>query len=161
MPNEELIRTVIKRIERDMEMWNQHSWGAVNPHRLVMSGIKPETVKVPAEARNEGLYGEEFVGFPVGDKDLGLLQDFPVTCNTSFCFAGHTVLEAGDTMLVAEDGRASLCRTPEGKVRHIYYRAAELLGLDIAQGDELFSAGITEFRDLKDMITAETGVTFE
>ena len=149
MPNEELIRTVIKRIERDIEMWDQSSWGAVNAHSLITSGIVPETVKVPAEAKNEGLFHDELTGYPVGDMNLGLLQDFPVTCNTSFCFAGHTVLEAGDVMLVHEDGGASLCRTPDGKVRHIHHRAMELLGLTEEQAGELFSAGIEDLDELK------------
>lgn len=157
MPNEEMIRIVIKRIERDLEMWNQDNWGHVFAEEPAWRDAPVETVDIPNEAKDEGMWDD-------WHRSVSPFTDGMVTsCGTTFCFAGHTVLEAGDTMLVStHDYQARLCRTPDGQVRHIMYRAAELLGLeDEDQAGMLFSAGIEDIEDLKRVITQETGVTFE
>lgn len=155
MPNEELIRTVIKRIERDLEMWDQDSWGnVVEEGRFWDRPV--EIVKVPQEAADEGMFLDETEVRPITDLDLS--QPQILSCGTSFCFAGHAVLEAGDTMLVNALGVVNLCRTPDGQVRHVFHRAMELLGLDEAQAGQLFSAGIDDFEDLKGAIAYETGI---
>lgn len=164
MPNEELIRTVIKRIERDLEMWDQDTWGRLDANSPLWRGMSVETVRVPREAEDEGMFGgvEEELR-PLSDIDLATYGPQPASCGTTFCFAGHTVLEAGDTMLVSnEDFQARLCRTQDGEVRHIFHRAAELLGLDTAvEAPQLFSGGIGDLDDLKQAIHEVTGVTFE
>lgn len=155
MPNEELIRTVIKRIERDLVMWDQDSWGSVVEEGSFWD--RPtEIVAVPREAADEGMLLDEVEVRPISDLDLS--QPQILSCGTSFCFAGHTVLEAGDAMLVNHAGEVSLCRTPEGQVRHVFHRAMELLGLDEDQAGQLFSAGINDFEDLKGAIACETGI---
>ena len=157
MPNEELIRTVIKRIERDLEMWDQDSWGNVAEEGSFWDH-PVEIVKVPQEAADEGMFLDEVEVRPISDLDLS--QPQILSCGTSFCFAGHTVLEAGDTMLVNHCGQVSLCRTPEGQVRHVFHRAMELLGLDEDRAAELFSAGIEDLDDLKCAIERETEIKF-
>lgn len=157
MPNEEMIRTVIKRIERDLEMWNQDTWGLVPAEEPAWRDAPKEIVDLPKEACDEGMASD-------WHRSVSPFTDGMMTsCGTTFCFAGHTVLEAGDTMLVStHDNQARLCRTPEGQVRHIMYRAAELLGLrNEVQASVLFSSGIEDIEDLKRAITQETGVTFE
>ena len=160
MPNEELIRTVIKRIERDIEMWDQDTWGRVDSGNQFWNSNLPGdvVVKVPAEAQDEGMFAEEITVTPISDIDLSQQPQF-MACGTTFCFAGHTVLESGDTMLVSVDsGLASLCRTPDGQVRHIYHRAMELLGLTEEQAGEMFSADIEDLDELKRAIAYHTEV---
>lgn len=160
MPNEELIRTVIKRIERDIKMWNQDTWAVIGDDESFW--YRPiETVAVPKEAQDGGMFLDETEVTPISDIELSQQPQF-MTCGTTFCFAGHTVLEAGDTMLVSVGSRqAQLCRTQDGEVRHIFHRAKELLGLEEEQASELFSAGIGDLDDLKQAITDVTRVTFE
>lgn len=164
MPNEELIRTVIKRIERDLEMWDQGTWGRLEADSPFWNINKAsEMVKAPKEAEDEGMWGDQLSSVsPLTDIDLATYGPQLASCGTTFCFAGHTVLEAGDAMLVStEDFQARLCRTQDGEVRHIYHRAKELLGLEEYEASELFSAGIEDIDDLKNAIHEVTGVTFE
>lgn len=161
MPNEELIRTVIKRIERDIETWDQSTWGRLDADSPFWSIDKAlESVRVPKEAEDEGMWDDELKNVsPLTDIDLATYGPQLASCGTTFCFAGHTVLEVGDAMLVSTvDFQARLCRTQEGEIRHIYHRAKELLGLTEEQAGDMFSAGIEDLNDLKRVIEDHTGI---
>lgn len=142
--NEELFRRVMKRIERDQN-WDQQYWGAVT----VELADKLEVSPVQAFAGRHWL--------ELKDSQVEL-------CRTKFCVAGHTVLEAGDTMLVdMEDLEGSWCLTVEGNLETVEQRATKLLGLDNDQAAELFApnAGNNGLEAYKEFVTEVTGVTFE
>jgi hypothetical protein len=80
-------------------------------------------------------------------------------CNTTFCIAGMAVHQAGyrmdrDDMVRDENG------SPIGYVRRV---AAELLGLNTEQQRAIFdtNAGAGDFGTMKQIITEQTGVTFD
>ncbi len=86
-----------------------------------------------------------------GNVRTGVLVDgyfHPVTCGTTGCVAGWAVQLAGDELLVGSGEYHYLgnrrravvrdCLTPDGDVRRIGHRAAELLGLDDMTAGDLF-----------------------
>lgn len=155
MPNEEMIKDVIKHIELN-NRWNQTTWGGLNDDQFTDDGeVRPEAWEmVPAYAIDE-----ENNSVIV---DAGLLKEN--ACSTSFCFAGHTVLLAGDKILIDRDsGDAFKCVDKDGEVHNIEVRARNLLGLDRQQSDTLFSgeAGDKDLEKYKRLITRVTGVTFD
>lgn len=154
MPNEKLIREVINNIEL-YNRWDQRSWGTLQDNHFDDDGyvIRETLEPVPAYARDE--YG-----------NLVLTQELvrEGSCNTSFCFAGHTVLTAGDKILInTETGEAWNCVDPQGTDHNIEIRARELLGLTREQAVKLFDgeAGGRDFGAYKRLVTRVTGVTFE
>ena len=154
MPNEELIREVISNIEL-YNRWDQISWGRLLGNHIDNNGnvIRESLEPVPAYARDE-------------DGNLVLTQELvrEGSCNTSFCFAGHTVLTAGDKVLISvESGEAWNCVDLQGQDHNIEIRARELLGLSREQASRLFDgdAGDKDLGRFKDLVTRVTGVTFE
>lgn len=154
MPNEKLIREVINNIEL-YNRWDQRSWGELGENHFDEFGevIQESLEPVPAYARDE--YG-----------NLVLTQELvrEGSCNTSFCFAGHTVLTAGDKILInTESGEAWNCVDQNGVDHNIEIRARELLGLTREQAVQLFDgeAGERDFGAYKRLVTRVTGVTFE
>src|SRR5215510_14871993 len=129
--NEQLLKNVIKRIEREVEegSWDQDHWAQLYQHPTEMDGPK----------LREGNY----VYLVVRDENAN-------QCGTSFCMAGHTVLEAGDAILF-EDYYSNLCVTPDGKKHTINTRAAQLLGLPV--DTEIFDTGWHDLDEYKEMVT--------
>jgi hypothetical protein len=148
--NVDLLKRVIKRIERDEEMWDQESWGMMPERHTIDLGI--------TEFRTPG--GVKAMGIEVSD----ILLSEKDLCGTTFCCAGHTVLEAGDTILIHyQDLEASYCVDGGDKVHVISQRARELLGLTDEQADFLFApgAGAGDIATYKKNITDVTGVEFD
>lgn len=150
MPNEEMIRIVVKRIERDVSLWDQADWASLF--------IKDD---------ERDIYAEELlprVEMPYEDAMYGLNDFTEVSCGTAMCLAGHTVLEAGDTILFEpNENIAWACLDDNGRQRRIRLRAQQLLDLTDEQASILFDgrAGGGAIDDFKVLITKVTGVTFE
>lgn len=149
MVNEELLRRVIKRIERDKN-WHQGYWGAIEEETFA------DKLSVSPVQSNDGQHRWlELKDVDLGEKEI---------CGTQFCLAGHTILEAGDVMLVDKNElEANFCIDDTGAFRTIEQRATELLGLDDYQADLLFapSAGNYNIDLFKQEITDLTGVEFD
>jgi|SRR5262245_35737847 len=80
-------------------------------------------------------------------------------CGTTYCLAGMAVHQAGysiDVEDVVYDGEGNMM----GSVRHV---ATNLLGLDSTQSNILFNSrsGYRGFESFKELITNQTGVTFD
>lgn len=148
--NVDLIQRVMKRIERDEENWDQQSWASV--HKGSLQGSP--TIEVD---------GDQWSALD----DVVLLSGD--ACGTTFCFAGHTVLEAGETILVDKYEFESdnpleveYCLDRDGNLHSIENRAQELLGLTPIQARALFDgeAGNRNLDRYKEHVTAMTEVTF-
>lgn len=160
MPNEELIRKVIGHIEVN-NRWDQAVWGSVTEDML------------EDEENEDGYYQvrpdvfESVPGYVYDYEDCVLIELGTVmegSCSTRFCFAGHTVLQAGDKILLTRDtGEASGCIDTNGIVHSIEMRAQDLLGLSHRQAAILFEgdAGDKDLTKYKKLVTEVTGVTFE
>lgn len=155
MLNEELIKKVVKHITEN-NRWDQSTWGSIQG-----DGFDSYTDEVRPEVW-EGVpmyrYDEEDHALI----SLGLVMEG--ACDTKFCFAGHTVLQAGDKILMnAIDGGAATCMDEEGNIHSIETRAAQLLGLDLIQANALFDgdAGGKDLERYKRLVTEVTGVTFD
>ena len=151
--NVDLIQRVMKRIEQDPTQWDQADWGRVHYESDLWKHLEIDFVKLGDFDRRMALLNEGV-----------LVANSANLCGTAFCFAGHTILEAGDTMLVdTEEDMATYCRTPDGRVLTIDDRAQELLGLDADQALTLFggSAGNGDLNEYKDLFNLETGVNFD
>lgn len=153
MPNADLIRRVVQRIQAKPSLWDQSTW----------AGIVEENDE-DYEAAKQRLLDVLFRRIEV-DGVYHLLSDEIVpegVCGTKFCFAGHAVLEVGDAIVFDPDdlNYTDLVRTPEGKYRTLEERAKELLGLTNTQATFLFDgeAGGGSWEDYKRLITAQTGV---
>jgi hypothetical protein len=80
-------------------------------------------------------------------------------CDTTFCYAGHTVQEAGDTIVWSsyldrktqkfEKVGAEYCCDQYGNTWPIDIRAADLLDLDFDEMNNLFWTFTTDFDDMK------------
>lgn len=155
MANAELIRKVIKHIE-EHNRWDQRVWGAVHQDQIDDNDeVLPETWEGLTES--ETRFGDTYYAV-----DARLVLEG--ACNTRFCMAGHTVLQAGDKiMLNAQDGHAEYCKDKDGNTHNIQARARELLGLDSRASDILFDgvAGNKDLEEYKRLVTRVTGVTFE
>jgi len=148
--NVDLLRRVMKRIERDQEMWNQESWGYLPEHHTIDLGITE--FESPIGGRSLGIEVNDIL---LSEKDL---------CGTTFCCAGHTVLEAGDAILIHyQDLEANFCLDSEGNTHFIEQRAKELLGLTEDQARYMFApgAGGGDVAAYKRNITDVTGVEFD
>jgi hypothetical protein len=155
VPNADLIRRVAKRIQAKPSLWDQSTW----------AGITEENDE-DFEAAKQRLLNALFRRVEVdGVQVHHLLSDAIVpegVCGTKFCFAGHTVLEAGDAIVFDPEDLdyTDMVRTPEGEYRVLEERARELLGLTGTQAEFLFDgeAGGGRWEDYKRLITATTGV---
>jgi hypothetical protein len=152
--NEELLQRVVKRLRAKPEQWDQDGW-------VILS--EDDVCEVFTRGR------------PYGDRnviigDFALMEGF---CGTKACLAGHTVLEAGDEIMIwdsdPETGTFE-CIDDKGNVHNIEIRAQELLGLTRDQADVLFAPHSDSLRvpdisrDLDQFITTisvVTGVTFD
>ncbi len=153
MPNANMIRRVAQRIQTHLNQWNQKVW----------AGIEEENDE-DYEAAKQKLIDALFRRTD-DDEVRYLLSDAIVpegVCGTKFCFAGHTVLEAGDAIVFdLEDlDYTDMVRTPEGEYRTLEERARELLGLTTDQATRLFDgeAGNGNWEVYKRLVTAQTGV---
>ena len=147
--NEELLRRVIKRIERDQN-WDQDFWGIITDDK-VADKLDVEDLQLASG----------FKYLRLGDAELQTQQDI---CGTAFCMAGQTVLEAGETLLMDRDTlEASNCLTSEGEFRSVYERAKQLLGITYDQAAVIFSgpAGDCGFEGYKRLVANTTGVTLD
>lgn len=127
--NEDLLRRVVKRIERDEENWDQSNWAFTHP--MTLDRLPPAVkTRVP--------------GWSVMALVRELNDDMATECGTTCCVAGHTVLEAGEKLLVGPSGHTTFCRTVDGEIKSVPDRARELLGLDIAQSLAIFDGEAAE-----------------
>lgn len=96
----------------------------------------------------------------------------PVSCPSSACAAGWTVVDAKAKMLFHKspiddmvDGVSEWCVTTDGDVRPIRDYAAELLGLDEDEADTLFAADPSSRQTLKNIeqiiVAAKHGRTWQ
>lgn len=148
MANEELLRRVVKRIERDQN-WDQDYWGSVD--EFVADNLEVSPV-VSKDGHQNWL---EVKDSSITEENL---------CRTAFCLAGHTILEAGDVLLVSRDGLdATFCLDDTGAFRTIEQRARELLELTEEEADYLFmpTAGGGDLDMFKQEITEVTGVELD
>ena len=162
--NVDLIQRVMKRIERDQAMWDQNNWGQVEEDApLWYQHVPTEEVEFPNRVcEDDCCCSTTFTAASVSDATL--IQIPGDACGTTFCFAGHTVLEAGDSVLMNMDrGDAEFCRTPEGEILSIDKRAQQLLGLREDQAMIVFggSAGDKGLEEYKALFNLETGVSFD
>jgi hypothetical protein len=153
VPNANMIRRVAQRIQNHLNQWNQEIWAGVR-----------EDNDEDYEAAKQKLIDALFRRVD-DDETHYLLSDAIVpegVCGTKFCFAGHTVLEAGDAIVFdLEDlDYTDRVRTPEGEYRMLEERARELLGLTDTQTRFLFDgeAGHGNWEEYKRLVTAQTGV---
>jgi hypothetical protein len=148
--NEGLLKRVVRRIGAQRARWDQKSWARV------LDDVPEDQLEVMV----------------VTDPDEGpdavhtYLAITPGTtlCGTKFCFAGHTVLEAGDKILLEHGAReADMCVDSEGRTHVIEERAQALLGLDHDQAYTLFdgTAGEGNWHAYKGLIEEQTGVTLD
>jgi len=158
MVNEQLLRNVIKRIEREAadDGWNQDVWGHLD--------LKADQAS-PGDA---GLERKEFTnhfGTPFSAYTLSDMTS--VSCGTSFCLAGHTILEAGESLIFSSDEDdaevySHLCLTQDGEIKHIQTRAAELLGVpEFANIFEPGYRGPEGLKAFKSVVERETGVKLD
>lgn len=78
-------------------------------------------------------------------------------CGTAYCIAGHAVARAG-YKIMWHAGQASSCKDPvTGTVSSIPSVARKILGIDVAQGDELFAAA-NDLEDVRYNIINLTGI---
>jgi hypothetical protein len=149
--NTKLIRKVLKRIEKDQRRWNQSTWAGVTNEE------KEEDFKKKAPLLQDGPYGPAYL---IND---ALVPDG--ICGTSFCFAGHTVLAAGDTIFIDPEDLtySDVCRDKDGNVWNIERRARDLLGITGRESDALFSgeAGGGNWEAYKGIVERVTGVTLK
>lgn len=149
--NVDLLKRVVKRIDGDRKKWDQGTWGRVEYDAPVRARLEVEEIRDTESAIDDGTYARL--------DDMVLVSGN--ACGTAFCLAGHTVLEAGDTMYFESDGTANWCRNPDtGEFKTIEDRAAVLLGFSEEQTN-LFDPSWNDFDEFKDDITRYTGVTFE
>jgi len=154
VPNANMIRRVVQRIQNHLDKWNQQTWAGVRDYD------NDEDYEAAVARLREALFH-----FTQGGEDRLLLSDAIVpegVCGTNFCFAGHAVLEAGDAIVFDLDdlGYADMVRTPEGNYVGLENRARSLLGLTEEQSDRLFDgeAGAENWETYKRLVTAQTGV---
>ncbi len=153
MPNADLIRKVAKRIQANLNRWDQSTWAGITEEN-------DEDYEAAKQRLMDALFRQ------VDDIETHyLISDAIVpegVCGTKFCFAGHAVLEAGDAVVFDPDDLdyTDLVRTPEGEYRILEERAKELLGLTSTQAKFLFDgeAGGGRWEDYKRLITVQTGV---
>jgi hypothetical protein len=108
------------------------------------------------------------VNTDVFDRAIGAIEAEPETwrqsswgleteCGTSYCLAGHVVVQAGYQMdwvggyLLNTGERfraASECRLPDGEILPIRWAAMKLLGITVTEADYLFHGG-NSLEDLK------------
>lgn len=163
MINEEAIRLAVKNIEMSPENWDQRVWtGRVDPE----TGACAERWT----ADNPGAYRTDAGSYVVVQVEK---------CRTTFCFAGHAMLQANlvdeDGRYILADGSASL-KFPETvdsdrRLRTVETVAAELLGLSKDQAEQIFYYGTSAdplcetekptVAGLKERVTRVTGVIFE
>jgi hypothetical protein len=139
--NADLLRRVVKRIERDLDTWDQRYWA----NRASMTDMEWE--------REE-----------ISDAEETFVDQYSAPCGTTFCLAGHTIMEAGEKVRFKFGfDEASTCLTAEGERVPIPQRAKELLGLSQVQADILFGsrAGGDDFDYMKQIITRLTGVKLD
>lgn len=156
MPNEELIRKVIKHIEAN-NRWDQAVWASVTDDMLFMNDDGDYVVRPDAW---EGVPGYVYDYEECALIELGTVMEG--SCSTKFCFAGHTVLQAGDKILLTkEGGDATGCMDSNGVIHNIEVRAMNLLGLTSRQASMLFDgeAGDKDLEKYKRLVTSVTGVT--
>ena len=154
MPNANMIRRVVQRIQNHLDKWNQQTWAGVSA-----DGNEEDYEAAVARLR------EVLFHFTQGGDDHLLFSDAIVpegVCGTKFCFAGHAVLEAGDAILFDLDdlGYADMVRTPDGQYVMLEERAQELLGITRDQASLLFAgeAGAGNWGAYKRLVTNVTGV---
>lgn len=149
MVNQELMRSVVARIEADIAKWGQDSWAYIDDEHVA---------ELPTSTATDRI-GE----YPYIDAENA-------PCSTKFCLAGHTVLEAGDKIILyADDDDGEYwrdivdCLTPEGRIVTIDHRAQQLLGITGRMADAIFDgeAGGRGIEAFKELITQVTGVTFD
>src|SRR5882672_2525517 len=80
-----------------------------------------------------------------------------VNCGTACCIAGHAVARAGyEFVWPNHSAQTELAIDGDGNLRLIETLAAEILGLDENQADELFSAA-NELDEIRELIIEFTG----
>lgn len=153
MPNANLIRRVVERIQAKPSKWNQHVWAGIEEEN-------DEDYEAAIAKLKEALFH-----YTQGGENRFLLSDMIVPegiCGTKFCFAGHAVLEAGDAIVFDPEDLdyTDMVRTPDGQYVGLEKRAQDLLGLTDQQADRLFDgeAGSGNWESYKRLITAQTGV---
>jgi hypothetical protein len=153
MVNAERIRRVAKRIQNNLKKWDQSTWGGVvaeDPDAF--EAARAKMLEIP---RGQDGYGEAVLLFSDGLVPEGI-------CGTGFCFAGHTVLDAGDAILIDPDDvtYSNDVLTAEGDYLALEHRAQMLLGLDMRQASRLFDgeAGHGNWEAYKRLVTEVTGV---
>lgn len=144
MPNVEEIKSIVKLIEAEPEGWDQEGW---------VQGFGRVNLKL--ERPVQTWRGSDITHVSVITED----------CATACCVAGHAIMRAGYGY---RDGEVYELET--GKyIGYVEQVATNLLGLDSAQADKIFSGslglGLKTHRGrvnrLKKVITEATGITFE
>ena len=153
MPNANMIRRVAQRIQNHLDKWDQQTWAGITEEN-------DEDYEAALVKLREALFH-----FTQGGEDSFLISDAIApegVCGTKFCFAGHTVLEAGDAIIMdpEDPSYADMVRTMEGNYRSLEERAQELLGLAPDQAGRLFDgeAGRGSWEAYKRLVTNVTGV---
>src|SRR5678816_4155641 len=119
VPNADLIRKVAKRIQANLNRWDQSTWAGIIEEN-------DEDYEAAKQRLMDALFRQ------VDDIETHyLISDAIVpegVCGTKFCFAGHAVLEAGDAIVFDADDLdyTNTVRTPEGEYRMLEDRAREL-----------------------------------
>lgn len=134
--------------------WDQGSWGKfmVTDSLLAHSTVTDMEATPPPGSRVR----REFVIDPADIE--AQISDNP-QCGTAMCFAGHTAILAGGKPVFStaygidpgEELSFGTVRTADGGDRHVSTYAAELLGLDTVDADELFS-GDNTLEDLEKLV---------
>lgn len=136
----------VDELETHAGLWDQSTWGDIarsDRFHEIVATQKPNSSGVVT---------------------VELAPENAIECGTSFCFAGHTVLRAGDRPLFTFNqdypGTAKMFDvvTSDDKRRmHVSTRAAELLELDATTADILFDAE-NNLDDIREIVRrVETG----
>lgn len=128
------------------------------------------TVDGAHDQTNWGVIGDglNFSPVPVRDSQLDgsyrivdVGKEELLSCGTTACCAGWTVLLEGDKFLM-EDGfkRVFWCIDSDGHVHEIERRAASLLGLSPDEADQAFEANLGDIENVVEVLEDITGVRF-
>jgi len=141
----ELHRMVIKHIEAEPHRWSQTNW--INGHAFRDKYSEAANAYGAASARNKAYVWREWM-----DTVYDVNQ-----CGTTMCYAGWACHIAGDQLTI---GRAA--KDADGNFTPISERAAELLGLNDCEANDMFSAtNAFTVEDIKRVATNITGIEFD
>src|SRR5262245_8939702 len=147
----ELHRMVIKHIEAEPHRWSQTNW--ISGPTFIKEYVTASTQYDDLERNPSSGPGEAAA---LWNRLMGAVYDVE-QCGTTMCYAGWACHVVGDRLTVGREAKDA-----DGNFTPISERAAELLGLNDREANDMFSpTNAFTVEDIRRVATNITGIEFD